>query len=62
MISVLCSSQSDPNNAPIPRTPNVANITEPFNIRRASRVLNIEGYQGPRDIAIGSKVLDQAVR
>ena len=36
--SVRCSSQSDPNNAATPRTPNIANTTKPLNIRRASRL------------------------
>ena len=43
VVSVLCSSQSDANNTPTPRTPNIANTAKPLNIRRASRVLDIVG-------------------
>src|ERR1700738_625823 len=31
-----CSSQSDPKNTAIPRTPNIANTANTLNIRRAS--------------------------
>src|SRR5262245_17033184 len=38
--SLLCSSQSDPNKIPTPRTPKIANTAKSLSIRRSSGVRN----------------------
>ena len=45
VMSLLCSNQSDPINAPIPRTPNRARTAMTFSARRTRRALSFVGHQ-----------------